>query len=327
MTQQASLSDAPGVLSWRLRETPVVVFAIETTGFPAGRHRVCELALCRVEPGRAPRTVFDSLIAPERALTGGDLHGLRDADLRGAPRFAEVAADVVDALSGAVVAAYNAAFSLPFLEDELARVGVAVPPPHLGLMFLRPALGLGGRCSLEMACAEAGVASERGGCARADAEAAGDLWRVYLERLLAGGVETFGELAALGELSLAGGLEGAPLPPADAIGVGGRRSPLRRIVRSLQGHAADERLATRRYWDAVAAALADFDLSEAELGLVRRMRELLGLPEERMRAVHARAFLGALTNFAGDDWLAAEEAEKLRSLVRSLARLGWSPGE
>jgi hypothetical protein len=238
-----------------------------------------------------------------------------------------VAADVVDSLSGAVVAAYNAAFSLPFLADELARVGVAVPPPHLGLMFLRPALGLGGRCSLEVACAEAGVATERSGCARADAEAAADLWHVYLDRLLLDGVESFGDLGTLGDLAFAAGLAAAPLPPAEVLGVGGRRAPLRRILRSLRGNAADERLATRRYWDAVAAALADFDLSEAELGLVRRMRELLRLPEERMRAVHARAFVGALTNFAGDDWLAPEEADKLRSLVRSLGRLGWSPGE
>jgi DNA polymerase-3 subunit epsilon len=317
----------PGVTGWRFDQTPVVVLAVETTGFPAGRHRICELALARIEPGRAPRLVFDSLIDPARPLSGCDIHGLRERDLEDAPRFEEVAAEVVDGLAGAVLAAYNAAFSVPFLEDELARVGVAVAPPRLSLMALRPALGLGGRCALEVACAEAGVACESTGCARADAEACADLYRSYLQELDRRGLDTFGDLAAIGDPASFGSFGGPPLEQARALGVEGRRPELRRVVRSLVSDADADRLATRRYWDAVAAALADFELSDVELGLVRRMRELLRLPEERMRAIHARAFLGALATFAGDDWLAAEEADKLRSLLRSLARLGWSPGD
>jgi DNA polymerase III epsilon subunit-like protein len=327
MTQQTSISHTPGVLSWRLRDTPVVVLALETTGFPAGRHRICELALSRVEPGRSPELVFDSLIAPERPIAGGEIHGLDERDLADAPRFCEVAADIQDALSGAVLAAYNVAFSMPFLEDELARIGAPAAPPHLGLMFLRSALDLGGRCSLEVACADAGVACENTGCARADAEATADLYRAYLGVMTRQGVETFRDLSALGELPFLGSLEATPLQGAEARGLEGRSAPLRRVLRSLAPGDDAQRIATRRYWNAVAAALADFSLSEAELGLVRRMRQLLRLPDERMRAVHARAFLGALASFAGDDWLALEEAEKLRTLMRSLAMLGWSPGE
>jgi DNA polymerase-3 subunit epsilon len=323
---EAQPARPPGVTGWRLNETPVVVLAVETTGFPAGRHRLCELALCRVEPGRSPEIVFDSLIDPGRTLAGAEIHGLRDRDLEGAPRFDEVAAEVVDRLRGAVLAAYNPAFSLPFLEDELERVGVRAPLPHVSLMALRPVLGLGGRCSLEVACDEAGVACEATGCARADVEACADLYRCYLAVLDRRGIDTFGDLAALSGHSV-GGLSEPPLDPAEALGLCGRRTPRRRVLRSLERGAEDERIATRRYWNAVTAALSDFSLSEIELGLVRRMRELLRLPDERMRAVHARAFLGALATFAGDDWLAEEEAEKLRSLMRSLARLGWSPGE
>ena len=317
---------APGVLSWRLRDTPVVVAALETTGFPAGRHRVCELALARIEPGRAPEIVFDSLISPDRPIAGAEIHGLDDAALEHAPRFAEVEADVVDALAGAVVASYNAAFSLPFLEDELERVGVRLQSPRLGLMFLRPALGLGARCSLEVACADAKVACETVGCARADAEASADLYRTYLDVMTKRGINAWGDLATLGEVPFLDSLTEPPLESARALGLSGRRPPLRRVLRALGRDADKDRLATRRYWNAVAAALADFDLSDAELGLVRRMRELLRLPDERMRAVHARAFLGALATFAGDDWVAEEEVEKLRTLMRSLALLGWSPG-
>jgi DNA polymerase-3 subunit epsilon len=317
----------PGVTAWRFDQTPVVVLAVETTGFPAGRHRICELALSRIEPGYSPRLVFESLIDPARPLSGSDIHGLRDRDLEDAPRFEEVAADVVDRLAGAVLAAYNPAFSVPFLEDELTRLGLPISPPRLSLMALRPALGLGGRCSLEVACEEAGVACETTGCARADAEACADLYRTYLPELDRRGIDTFGDLAALDDLASFGSFGVPPLETAQAHGVDGRRAERRRVVRSLQSAADTDRLATRRYWDAVTAALADFELSDVELGLVRRMRELLRLPEERMRAIHARAFLGALATFAGDDWLAAEEADKLRSLLRSLARLGWGPGE
>ena len=317
---------APGVLSWHLRDTPVVVLALETTGFPAGRHRVCELALVRIEPGCAPVLAFDSLLSPDRPIAGAEIHGLDDDAVADAPRFADVAADVVDALSGAVLAAYNVVFSMPFLEDELERVGVRLSAPRVGLMFLRPALGLGPRCSLEVACGDAKVACETVACARADAEASADLYRAYLDLMTRRGIDTFGDLAALGDLPFLDSLSEAPIASADALGLSGRSTPVRRVLRSLARGSDHERLATRRYWNAVAAALADFDLSDAELGLVRRMRELLRLPDERMRAVHARAFLGALATFAGDDWVASEEVEKLRVLMRSLALLGWSPG-
>ena len=74
---------------------------------------------------------------------------------------------MVDALSGAVVAAYNVAFSVPFLEDELERVGVRLQPPRLGLMFLRPALGLGARCSLEDGLRRRHASTARESAARA----------------------------------------------------------------------------------------------------------------------------------------------------------------
>ena len=98
------------------------------------------------------------------------------------------------------------------------------------------------------------------------------------------------------------------------------------MLRSLQPVSDQERYATRRYWNAVTAALSDFALSDAELGLVRQMRELLRLPDERMRAVHARAFLGALATFAGDDWVAAEEVEKLRDADAVARAPGLEPG-
>ena len=83
----------------------------------------------------------------------------------------------------------------------------------------------------------------------------------------------------------------------------------------------------RRYWQAVSVALADLEITDAELGLVRALRELLDLSEEQVRAIHARAFLNALVAYTSDDWFDAEEAEQTRRLLHCLSVLGWAPGD
>ena len=74
-------------------------------------------------------------------------------------------------------------------------------------------------------------------------------------------------------------------------------------------------------------ALADLEITDVEVGLVRALRELLRLPEEQIRAVHARAFVNALVAFTGDDWLDEEEAAKTKALLQCLRTLGWAPGD
>lgn len=317
-----------GVLSGSLDDIPITVFAVETTGFPAGRHRICELSLCRLTPDGRPTVVFDSLIRPERPVTGQAIHGLRDADLEGAPRFEEVAATVIDALAGSVLAAYNATFAIDFLCDELARCGISRVPPHFCLMFLRPVLGLGPRCSLEEACLAHAVPFDAGACSRAGAEAAAGLLHVLRSEMAARGWRTFGDLAArCRRFPFVDSLSHDPLPHAEDLGLEGRARSVRRVVRPLGAAARADKEAVRRYWSAVSVALADDDLSDVEVGLVVKLRELLGLSEEQVRAVHARALVAALVRFGSDDWLSDAEADKLERLLDALSRLGWSPSD
>jgi DNA polymerase-3 subunit epsilon len=320
---RTTVSDS-GVRRRTLADTPITVFALETTGFPAGRHRVCELTLCRLMPDGRSRVLFDSLIDPGRPMGGTAIHGLNEADVRGAPRFEDVAAEVVDALAGSVLAAYNVTFAIDFLRDELQRVGVDLVPPHFCLMFLRSILGLGARCSLEEACRTHDVAFEAAVCSRADAQAATRLLGVLLARGDGVAPLAFADLAARVDLPFTASLGGRPLPTAVELGVSGRSASRRRVVRSL-GEGAGEH-ALRRYWNAVTVALADFELSEVEAGLVLKLQQLLGVSEEEVRAVHARALVAALVSFAGDDWISDDEAEKIRGLLAGLERLGWSPG-
>jgi DNA polymerase-3 subunit epsilon len=125
------------------------------------------------------------------------VHGITDRDVADAPRFEQVAGRVLGALAGCLVAAYNAAFDLRFLEFELGRCGVRHPFPHLCLMYLRPLLDLGRHCGLGAACRAHCIPQTQAHAAASDALAAARLWAVYREAMAHRGVRTFADLAAL----------------------------------------------------------------------------------------------------------------------------------
>ena len=96
-----------GIQSQRIAETPIAIVDFETTGLTPGADRVVEVSIVRVEPGQRSELVLDTLVDPCRAMAATEIHGITDDDVQGAPRFSEIAEDVAQALSGAVVAAYN----------------------------------------------------------------------------------------------------------------------------------------------------------------------------------------------------------------------------
>lgn len=114
-----------------LDAVPLAFFDLETTGLDrAAGHRICEIAVLRVEAG-AEVGRLDSLVNPGRLLdpAAAAVNGLSDADLATAPPFADLLARVVALLDGAVLVAHNLPFDLAFLNDELARAGL---PPFDG---------------------------------------------------------------------------------------------------------------------------------------------------------------------------------------------------
>lgn len=99
----------------------VVAFDLETTGTDPAKDRIVEICLAPV--GEAPRTirVDPGVPIPEAATR---VHGIRDEDVRGLPRFAHVAADVQRAVADAVLLGYNSrSFDTPLLDAELKRAG------------------------------------------------------------------------------------------------------------------------------------------------------------------------------------------------------------
>lgn len=199
-----------GLLARPIADVPVAVLDFETTGMWAGVDRVVEMAVVRVEPGRGPELVLDTLVNPSRRVGCTYVHGITDRDVADAPRFEQVAGRLLRAVSGCVVAAYNASFDLRFLEAELGRAGVAHAFPHLCLMYLRPMLGLGKHCRLSAACWAHGVPLGRAHAAAPDALAAARLWGIYRHEIGGRNIRTFAELAAVNRYKFTGSFDRDP---------------------------------------------------------------------------------------------------------------------
>jgi DNA polymerase-3 subunit epsilon len=209
-----------GITDRVIADTPISVLDFETTGLNPGPDRVVEVSVVRMEPGRSPRLAFDTLVDPGRRVGATSIHGITDEDVVGAPAFAEIAGDLVRALSDSVVAAYNVYFDLRFLEFELAGSGFACSLPHFCLMWMRPMLALGDRCPLERALAEHGITHTGAHTASGDCLASASLMQQYLAAMETREIATFGDLAGLRRYKFVRSFRREPLPPSRAEHLG-----------------------------------------------------------------------------------------------------------
>ncbi len=111
--------------------TRSVLFDTETTGLdPLRGDRVIEVAALELINDLPTGKHFHALIDPERDIPeeASRIHGFTAADLVGKPRFAEIAADMLEFFGDARLIAHNAPFDFGFLDAELARLGL----PRLG---------------------------------------------------------------------------------------------------------------------------------------------------------------------------------------------------
>ena len=160
------------------------VLDVETTGFTPATDRVVEIAVVHADPDGVVTDEWHTLLDPDGADVGPThVHGIAQRDVEGAPRLAQVAAEVVGRLAGRVVVAHNAEFDLAFLRAELERAGAAVPTPVVSLCTLAasrhhlPALRWR---KLAHCCAAAGVELSDAHAALGDARATAALLGHYL---------------------------------------------------------------------------------------------------------------------------------------------------
>jgi DNA polymerase-3 subunit epsilon len=105
-----------------------VLFDTETTGLePLGGDRVIEVAAIELWNDLPTGKVFHTLIDPERDIPAeaSRVHGMTSADVAGKPKFAEIAAELLEFFAEDPLVAHNAPFDFGFLDAEFARIGRA----------------------------------------------------------------------------------------------------------------------------------------------------------------------------------------------------------
>lgn len=321
-----------GISARQIADTPIAIFDTETTGLYPGGDRVIEIAIVRIEPGGEPIVVLDTLVNPGRPVSATEIHGITDSDVADAPSFAEVTPVVVEALSGSVFASYNVYFDSKFIREELGRAGVGSFPPHLCLMYMRPMLGLGNRCSLRDACDHSGIVHSKAHHAAADALAAAALWKQYLQVCRDAGIKTFGQLAAKRSYKFTLSFDDSLLAKASrltslAVKTKSRGSSAAELAAPARAVQSDRQPVLAAYWDALTAALSDLTVTPHEIFYLRAKQKALALRPEELRWLHARAFSGILADMCNDRAITGDEAASLAEVAMALRELGWSPGD
>lgn len=108
---------------------PLAVLDLESTGADPATDRVVELAVLTLAPDRAG-DLFVTRVNPRRPIPAAAtaVHGIGDADVRDAPTFAALAADLNRQLADCDLAGFGiTGFDLPLLAAEFARAGVSFP--------------------------------------------------------------------------------------------------------------------------------------------------------------------------------------------------------
>jgi DNA polymerase III subunit epsilon len=137
-----------------------VVLDTETTGLePELGHRIIEVGCIEVVNRRRTGRLFHRYLWPDREIDPGALqvHGLTEEFLKGQPRFAEIAAELLEFIRGAELIIHNAPFDVAFLDAELAllpepRVTIADQSLVLDTLQMARQMHPGQRNSLDALC-------------------------------------------------------------------------------------------------------------------------------------------------------------------------------
>jgi DNA polymerase III subunit epsilon len=107
-----------------------VVLDTETTGLEVDLgHRIIEIGCVELLNRRASGRYFHRYLNPERDIELGAraIHGLTRARLEQEPKFAAIAAELLQFIEGSELIIHNAAFDIAFLEREFALSQAAAP--------------------------------------------------------------------------------------------------------------------------------------------------------------------------------------------------------
>jgi DNA polymerase-3 subunit epsilon len=148
---------------------PLAFVDLEMTGLDMAVDRVVEVCVHRTIGGERVARVT-TLVDPGARVGGAEhVHGIGALQVVGAPRFAEIAPEVLEVLRGAIVVAHAAAWDVGFLAAECARAGLSLGVDHWldTLVLARRAFAFRSY-SLDALCRE--LAIDRGHAHRAESD-------------------------------------------------------------------------------------------------------------------------------------------------------------
>lgn len=144
----------------------LIVLDTETTGLnPRSGDRIIEVGCVELVNRRLTGNNFHSYVNPQRDSEEGALavHGLTTEFLSDKPKFADIAAELRDYISGAEVIIHNAPFDLGFLDEEFKRLGYPRFIEHVGkvtdTLVQAKEMHPGKRNSLDALCDRYGISN------------------------------------------------------------------------------------------------------------------------------------------------------------------------
>jgi DNA polymerase-3 subunit epsilon len=102
-----------------------IVLDTETTGLdPQDGHKIIEIGCVELINRRLTGNDYHQYLQPDREIDIGamEVHGITNERLADEPRFADVAADLLEYLRGAELIIHNAPFDMGFLDAELGHM-------------------------------------------------------------------------------------------------------------------------------------------------------------------------------------------------------------
>ncbi|MBZ9973491.1 DNA polymerase III subunit epsilon [Mesorhizobium sp. BR-1-1-8] len=139
-----------------------IVIDTETTGVDFLRDRVAEIGAVELIDLRPTGRTFHTYVNPGMPMPADAtaVHGLTDGMLAGCPKFAAVAAALVDFIGDAPLIAHNANFDVGILNAELERHGMpALASQVVDTLAMARAKHPGSPASLDALCRRYGIAT------------------------------------------------------------------------------------------------------------------------------------------------------------------------
>jgi DNA polymerase III subunit epsilon len=109
-------------------KNPLVFFDLETTGINVATDRIVEISYLKIFPNGTEESktyrVNPTVPIPPKTT---EIHGIKDEDVKDAPKFSELAKNISKVLEGSDIAGYNSnKFDIPLLAEEMLRAGIDI---------------------------------------------------------------------------------------------------------------------------------------------------------------------------------------------------------